>query len=351
MLKNTFALTSGRRVFLSQHIGDVSDADNAAHFARAFRDFSRLLRVEPTAVVCDLHPDYPTTDFARRYCREHGLPLMQMQQHHAHIVSCLAENRRDGPVIGVSWDGTGYGGDGAIWGGEFMVADRRRYERRQHFSYVPMPGGEQAVWHPTRMALAHLARSLGPEEARARMAPVMGEQRCALALRIMEQEEFSPPPSSACRLFFAFVFFLGLRIEATYEGQPACELEAACEGAASTGYPFDYDGDDILLEGLWRAVCRDLDDGIATGRIAARFHKTMADVMLESCRRLRQETGLETVAISGGVMQNRTLLGLAVPELRKDGFDVLLQTVVPPNDGGICLGQAAWAYARLAESG
>jgi len=347
MLKNTFALTSGRRVFLSQHIGDVSDADNAAHFARAFRDFSRLLRVEPRAVVCDLHPDYPTTDFARRYCRERGLPLMQMQHHHAHIVSCLAENRRDGPVIGVSWDGTGYGGDGAIWGGEFLIADRRRYKRRHHLAYVPMPGGEQAVWHPTRMALAHLARSLGPEQARRRMTPLMGEHQCALTLRVMEQKDFSPPTSSAGRLFDAVAALLGIRTEATYEGQPACELEAACEGAPDRGYPFDYQDDVILLDRTWGGICRDLDEGVPAGRIAVQFHKAMADVILESCRRLRRETGLKTVAISGGVMQNRTLLGLAVPALRRDGFEVLLQTVVPPNDGGICLGQAAWAYARL----
>ncbi len=347
MLKNVFALTSGRRVFLSQHIGDVSDADNAEHFARAFDDFARLLRLEPEAVVCDLHPDYPTTDFARRYSREQDLPLMQVQHHHAHIVSCLAENGRDGPVIGVSWDGTGYGEDGAVWGGEFLIAERHRFERRHHLAYVPMPGGEQAVRHPTRMALAHLARALGPEEARGRMGPPMGEEMCAAALRLMERAGFSPPTSSAGRLFDALAALLGIRTEATYEGQPACELEAACEAEPDRSYPFGYEGDDILLTETWQAICRDVDEGEPNSRIAARFHRTMADVMLETCRRLRSETGMETVALSGGVMQNRTLLGMAVPALREDGFEVLLQRLVPPNDGGICLGQAAWACARL----
>jgi len=346
MMKNAFAITSGRRVFLSQHIGDVSDADNAAHFARAFRDFSRLLRLEPELVVCDMHPDYPTTRFAAGLAHEHGLPLLQVQHHHAHIISCLAENGEQGPVIGVSWDGTGYGEDGAVWGGEFMIADRSDYERRLHLDYVPMPGGEGAVWNPVRMAAAHLARAIGREEVVRRLSSAMREGELDVTLRVMDTPEFSPPTSSAGRLFDAVAALLGIRHRATYEGQAACELEAACKGKAGAPYPFDYEGEAVKLDGIWRGICRDLDCGAAAGAIASRFHATMAQIILETCRRLRAETGLDAVAMSGGVMQNRTLLALAVPALRREGFRVLLQSRVPPNDGGICLGQAAWALAR-----
>ena len=356
MLKNTFALTSGRRVFLSQHIGDVSDADNAAHFARAFEDFSRLLRLEPELVVCDLHPDYPTTEFARNLSRTRGLPLMQVQQHHAHVVSCLAENGRHGPVIGVAWDGSGYGEacppavgrDGAVWGGEFLLADRREYERRYHLQYVPMPGGEQAVHNPCRMAAAHLARALGPEEALHRLSPVMDAAECELTLRVMEKPLFSPPTSSAGRLFDAVAALLGIRPRATYEGQPACELEARCTGDSTETYEFGYDGPNILVAETWRGICQDLDGGLDAGVIATKFHNTMARLIVRTCRRLREETAVATVALSGGVMQNRTLLSRVVPALEAEGFEVLLQTQVPPNDGGLCLGQAACALARLA---
>jgi len=351
MLKNAFALTSGRRAFLSQHIGDVSDADNALDFAQSVERFCRLLRLEPEAVACDLHPDYPTTAFARELSEQRGLPLVQVQQHHAHVVSCLAENGRAGPVIGVSWDGSGYGEDAAVWGGEFLVCGRRDFERRYHLDYVPMPGGEQAVRQPWRMGLSHLAHALGAEEALARMRRHAGERELHLALRTMALREFSPPTSSAGRLFDAVAAVLGVRTLASYEGQAACELEA-CADAGSTGcYGFGYDGPRITLAELFGGLCRDLDRGEGPGAISARFHATVARLIVETCRRLRGETGIAVAALSGGVMQNRTLLGLAVPALEADGFEVLLHARVPPNDGGLCLGQAACALARLNAEG
>jgi hydrogenase maturation protein HypF len=350
MLKNTFAITSGRRVFVSQHIGDVSDADNAAYFARTVEDFLRLLRLEPQAVACDMHPDYPTTHFARELAQRRGLPLVEVQQHHAHVASCLAENGRDGPVIGVAWDGSGYGEDGAVWGGEFLLADRRGYERLCHLEYVPMPGGEQAVHNPCRMAAAHLAHALGTEATRRRLAEVMPAGELELALQVMEKPEFSPPTSSAGRLFDAVSAALGIRARASYEGQAACELEAACAGDAEGAYDFDCNGDAILLAGIWQGICADADAGLDAPLIAGRFHRTMARLIVATCKRLRKEGGPRVVALSGGVMQNRTLLRLAVPELRAEGFEVLLHGRVPPNDGGLALGQAACALARLAAS-
>ncbi len=352
MWKNTFALTSGRRAFLSQHIGDVSDADNAAHFAQSFARFSELLRLEPTAVACDMHPDYPTTAFARELARRRGLPLLQVQHHHAHIASCLAEHGLAGPVIGVSMDGTGYGEDGAVWGGEFLVADLKRYERTCHLQYVPMPGGEQAVLEPDRMALAHLARALGPGEALRRLAPSLGEQACSTLLAVMERPQFSPPTSSCGRLFDAVSALLGVPRRTagrvTYEGQAACELEAICDEGETDAYEFGYEDESIVVGPLLRGACADLDRGLSATRIAARFHNTIAAIIVETCRRIRAERVLSDVAMSGGVMQNRLLLARAVPALEREGFRVLLQRRVPPNDGGICLGQAACALAQLA---
>ena len=350
MLKNTFAVTSGRRVFLSQHIGNVSDADNAVHFAKAFEQFSDLLRFEPRAVVCDMHPDYPTTEFAHRLSRERDLKLLEVQHHHAHIASCLAENGREGPVIGVSMDGTGYGEDGAIWGGEFLVAGLRDYTRKYHLEYVPMPGGDQAVVHTDRMATAHLAHALSADEALSRMAESMGEERCRLTLEVMDKRDFSPLTSSCGRLFDAVSALLGIRQQITYRGQAACELEMVCEDGTEAAYVFRYDEDSITLKDLFGGVCEDIDAGLPAGRIAARFHNTVADIITRTCERLRDETGIETVALSGGVMQNRRLLSLSVPALRKRGFEILLQSKVPPNDGGICLGQAACALARLEDA-
>ncbi|MHC4479870.1 MAG: Kae1-like domain-containing protein, partial [Planctomycetota bacterium] len=253
-----------------------------------------------------------------------------------------------GPAIGVSWDGSGYGEDGAVWGGEFLMADRRGYERRYHLRYVPMPGGEQAVHNPCRMAVAHVAAALGREEALRLLGPRMELGECELVLRVMEKPRFSPPTSSAGRLFDAVSALLGIRLRATYEGQAACELEARCEAAgAEPGYAFGYDGPSITLDGVWQGLRDDLEGGMSVARIAARFHATMARVVVETCRRLRAETGIGEVALSGGVMQNRTLLGLALPALAAHGFEVLLQERVPPNDGGLCLGQAACVLARL----
>lgn len=210
-----------------------------------------------------------------------------------------------------------------------------------------MPGGERAVWNPCRMAAAHLAQALGPDEAIARLAPVMDRTECELAIGIMDKRDFSPLTSSAGRLFDAVSALLGIRPRATYEGQAACELEARCSPGCDGSYGFGYDGDQILVGETWRGICRDLDEGLDAGVIAAKFHNTMAHVVADACRRMRQETGLGTVALSGGVMQSRTLLGTAVPALEAEGFEVLLQTRVPPNDGGLCLGQAACAMARL----
>ena len=351
MWKNAFALTSGRRAFLSQHIGDVSDADNAAHFEETFRRFSALLRLEPELIACDLHPDYPTTAFAQRLAEERGLPLVQVQHHHAHVAATLAEHRIEGRAIGVSMDGAGLGADGAIWGGEFFIADQASYDRKFHLRYVPMPGGEKAVLEPDRMALAHLTAAVGADEARARMQRYLGPERCASLLEIMKRRRYSPPTSSCGRLFDAVAALLDVRHSITYEGQAACELEAITDESERGSYAFCYDGGEIDCAPVFRLVCEDLDEGTKAPVIAARFHNAVVEMIREGCRRLREETGIVRVALSGGVMQNRLLVDRTVPVLRQEGFNVLLRRRVPPNDGGICLGQAACAIAQLSTTG
>ncbi|MEF8787499.1 MAG: carbamoyltransferase HypF, partial [Planctomycetota bacterium] len=347
MLKNTFALTTGRRVFLSQHMGNVSDADSAEHFTETCERFSRLLKLEPEAVVSDMHPDYPTTRFAQRLADEKDIPHLEVQHHHAHIASCLAENGHRGRVIGVAMDGTGYGEDGTIWGGEFLVADRAGYERACHLGRARMPGGEQAVHNPDRMAASYLYRFLGEEEAVERMPPLMGERDCRLALQVADREAFSPLTSSCGRLFDAVAALLGVRGSVTYRGQAAMELEALCAEGESGEYAVEFGAEEIGLAPLFRGICRDLDDGVEDAIIAARFHNTLSGLIVEGCRRLRDSRGIETVALSGGVMQNGRLLETVIPALRGEGFRVLTHGRVPPGDGGLCLGQAACAIERL----
>jgi len=299
-------------------------------------------------VACDLHPDYPTTRFAHELSREAGLELVQVQHHHAHIASCLAENGRSGPVIGVSMDGSGCGDDGAVWGGEFLVADLKGFERKYHLEYVPMPGGEQAILQPVRMALSHLASAIGPDAAVERLSGALGEGACRALLAIMANREFSPFTSSCGRLFDAVAAIIGIRQKVTYDAQAACELEAICDETEHGAYEFDYNGESIMIGPIVGGVCSDLDRRVPKPAIAARFHNTVAGVIVETCRRLRSETGVGVVALSGGVMQNRFLLSRTVPVLEREGFEVLLHSLVPPNDGGISLGQAACAIARAA---
>ncbi|MFW5915501.1 MAG: carbamoyltransferase HypF [Planctomycetota bacterium] len=346
MWKNTFALTTTRRAFLSQHIGDVSDADNARHFRESFRRFSHLLDVDPELVACDMHPDYPTTRIARDLAERCELPLFQIQHHHAHLASCLAENNQEGPTLGVSMDGTGYGEDGYIWGGEFMAFDLKEYDRQFHLNYVPMPGGEAAVREPWRMALSHLASAEGVDAALRRISGVVEEEQCENVAGILQDQSLSPLTSSCGRMFDAASALLGIRPEISYDGQAACELEACADRSETGAYGWGYDEDAVLTDNIFSAMCRDLDRDLNIGTIAARFHNTIADVIIRTCLRMRNEHDITSVALSGGVMQNRFLLEQTIPGLERQHFDVLLQTRVPPNDGGICLGQAAVARTR-----
>ena len=339
-LKNALCLVTGGAAVLSQHIGDLESYESQLFFDEVRANLERLFRVRPRMAAHDLHPGYHSTAIARRT----GLPLVPVQHHHAHVASCLADNGRHDRVIGVAWDGTGYGPDGSVWGGEILVADLVGFERVAFIRPVPMAGGDAAAREPWRMALAHLLEAGLPVDR------VAQPGRTVVAAMIRERVN-TVPTSSAGRLFDALASILGLRHVNTYEGQAAIELEAASSGEDVEPYPLPVEGQLPLVldpRPLVRAVAQDLDRGAPPAVAGARIHETLAAAIAEACTRIRGRTGLGKVALSGGCFQNRLLTVRAWDRLCAAGFEVLLHARVPPNDGGIALGQAAVAAWRSA---
>jgi len=336
-LKNTFCLVRDEHAFLSPHLGDLAGHDTFAAFTRGVEHFRRLFGITPRVVAHDLHPDYRSTRYATDLT---GVRLIAVQHHHAHIASCLAENGETGPVIGVAFDGTGYGPDGTIWGGEFLLADLVSYQRIGHLAPVPMPGGAAAIRQPWRMAAAYLPDVALPVAHRneAQWGPVVAMARNGVN---------APLTSSAGRLFDAAAALLDVRDAITYEGQAAVELEQCADPSVVDGYPARVDGMVVHGEDLLRALVADRLAGVAPDVIAARFHNGVAAAVVACCEAARDETGLGSVALSGGVFQNSLLLSRVVDGLRRSGFRVLTHRLVPPNDGGISLGQAAVAASLL----
>ena len=343
-LKNTFCLARGRHVFVSHHIGDLENAETLRSFTEGIEHFCRLFDVEPQVVAHDLHPEYLSTKYAVEL---DGVDLHGVQHHHAHIASCLADNGAaghwaGGPVIGVAFDGTGYGTDGTIWGGEFLAADLATFERGGHLAPVPMPGGAAAIRQPWRMAAAYLgAADLDVARRNAERWPTM----VAMARRGVN----SPPTSSAGRLFDAAAAVLGVRDAINYEGQAAVELEQLADPAETGAYPAALEaGEPFRVRGadLLHGIIDDLTSGVPAPVIAARFHHGVAALIEAGCLAMRDRYGLGTVALSGGVFQNLLLLHATVSRLEARGFGVLVHSRVPCNDGGISLGQAVVAAAR-----
>ncbi len=350
-LKATFCITKGRFAYLSQHIGDMGTLETQRAFEAALHHMLRLFRVDPRCVVCDQHPGYLSTRWAMEFAKERGIELLQVQHHHAHAATLSAENGLDPreEVIGVAFDGTGYGSDGAIWGGEFLIASQASFRRFAHLRYVPLPGGDASIKHPARTALAHLWQAgLDWDDD---LSPV--KEFSANDLRVLRRQFDRNlncvPSSSMGRLFDAVSALIGVRQRVNYEGQAAMELEALCESTGrGEAYPFPVTrGEMTMLDPgpLLEAILRDLRSGTALALIATRFHSSVATAIVEVCRLARETTGLERVALTGGVFQNLFLLTLTVERLRSAGFQVLWHRVVPANDGGLALGQAAIGHA------
>ena len=349
-LKNTVCLIKENRAFVSQHVGDMENLETLDFFRLTIDHLKRILEIEPEVLACDLHPDYLSTRFAS----EQDLPVITVQHHHAHIVSVLAENGAQGPVIGIALDGTGLGDDGAIWGGEVLVADPAGYRREARLQYARMPGGDQAARFPWRMALSYLHRTYGEAllELPIPFVRDLDRSEAGILMRMAARGIHSPMTSSCGRLFDAVAALLGLRRENRYEGQAPVELEMAQAPKENGSYPWDEEdrnGVRVLeTDPLIRAVVEDLAKGVSPGRISARFHNTLVRMFRSACVRVREATGINEAALSGGAFQNVTLLTGLTRELRKQGFIVYTHALVPSNDGGISLGQAVCVAARSA---
>lgn len=351
-LKNTFCLTRGRQAFVSHHVGDLDDYGTLRSYLDGVAHLKELLDVDPRVVAHDLHPDYPSTRYARDLADAAGtgVELVGVQHHHAHIASCLADNGATGPVIGVAFDGVGQGTDGSAWGGEWLLADLARATRVAHLTQVRMPGGDAAARQPWRMAAAHLDAAYGRDLPTGLAVALRQGPRWDQVLSVARSGLNSPLTSSAGRLFDAVSALLGVRDVVTYEGQAAIELEHVADPAETGSYPVPVsDGPPAQVEvaSLVRAVAQDLLAGTPVPAVAARFHNALADVVLDVCSRLREVHQLQVVALSGGVFQNALLLTRCLDRLEGAGFQVLTHRQVPPNDGGISLGQAAVATALL----
>ena len=350
-LKSTVGLSLDDKVFLSQHVGDLSTLAARRCFEGVAADLLRLYDAEPAAIACDLHPDYPSSRWARQEAERRGVPLHPVQHHHAHLVSCLADAGTFDAALGIVWDGTGYGPDGTVWGGEFLLGDLLGFTRVARLHPFLLPGGEAAVREPWRVAAALLWEVFGPEAfERVDLPPLAAAsepERRTLA-RMLERRLNTPVTTSMGRLFDGVASLAGLVHRSTFEAQAATALEHAADPAETACYPFAVEADEIGLVLDWRllvaAIVDDVDQQAGIGTIAARFHNTLAAAAAAVAR----EVGHPRVALSGGCFANALLTERTVERLERDGRTVLRHRRVPPGDGGLALGQVVSAAARLA---
>lgn len=355
-LKNTVALLTGDRVMLSQHLGDLSTVEADRAFRQAIEDLQRLLQVTPLAIACDLHPDYRSTNFARELAANLSVPLVPVQHHHAHVASCMAEHQLDGEVLGIAWDGAGYGGDGQVWGGEFFLASYQQFMRFASLRPFRLLGGEAAIREPSRSAAAVLWELMGENMLEDDLPSwgVTHGQRVQWG-SLLRSGIASPWTTSMGRLFDTVASLTGLCRESSFEGQAAMAVQFAAERGMETsegskeGYPMDlvsYQNPDTKWLIDWRPMVSAMLDNLHRGhrleQIAARFHAGLAAATV----RVAQAAGLPRIVLTGGCFQNRLLLSLVRRRLEEAGFEVYSHSLVPPNDGGLSLGQAVIA-ARI----
>ncbi len=351
-LKNTIALSQGRYVFPSQYLGNLQSADTYEFFKESIQKLKRILKINPRIVACDLHPDYLSTKYAEEIGKQKGLEIVKIQHHYAHIVSCMAENRVKGRVIGVAYDGAGWGEDNYIWGGEFLLADFQGYSRIGHLKYFPLPGGEKAIKEPWRMAYSYLYSIYGSSIHQLSLDFIQRNNSSLYHLleKMIDQQINSPLTSSCGRLFDAVASLIGIRDKISYEGQAVIEMEALCQEGIKEGYSYLWErvGNLFLIspEDIFREIVTDLKQGVNQAILATKFHNTVANFTVSLCVKIREETQLNQVALSGGVFQNRYLSERIINQLKEKGFQVYFQRKVPPNDGGISLGQAVIAGSK-----
>ncbi len=368
-LKNTFCLGKGRQAFISSHIGDLENVETLISFREGIEHYQRLFDIYPQAIAYDLHPEY----LATKYALDADIPQkIGVQHHHAHIASVLAEHGLSGPVIGIAADGTGFGIDGAVWGCEILAADLTDFERLAHLTYIPLPGGERAVRQPWRMAAAYLAAAYGDAFLNLDIPFVrqLDRSKWHTLSQMIARGINCPQTSSLGRLFDAIAALIGLRGEVLYEGQAAIELETLAVGTRCIAsapandethnngpqlYPFaiqrqgvgESKSATLDVSPMIRAIVSDVQQGLPPSHIASRFHRTIAELLAAAACEARERTQLNSVALSGGVFQNRLLLETLIARLEEKGFQVYINRLVPPNDGGLSLGQLAVAAERI----
>jgi len=345
-LKNTVALSVGRNVFVSQHIGDLQTKEAYTAFCAATADLPRLYESQVETVVCDLHPDYLST----KYAAQSGLPNEFVQHHWAHVAACMAENEIEPPLLGVSWDGTGYGTDGTIWGGEFLRARADGFTRVAHLRQFRLPGGDAAIKEPRRSALGLLYQIFGEDLwGREELLRDFSTAEIKVLRQMFLRKTHAPLTSSAGRLFDGVAALLGLRKSASFEGQAAMDLEFAICPETTDSYPFEMENTSPVIVD-WRpaiaAIIGDAQRHESVAAISAKFHNMMCEVIVAVARR----SGERKVALSGGCFQNRYLTEHAIDRLRAENFQPYWHQRIPPNDGGISLGQIAAAQWRRTEA-
>ncbi|MFI5103120.1 MAG: carbamoyltransferase HypF [Terriglobales bacterium] len=355
-LKNTICLTKGKHAFLSQHVGDLENVESYSFFHEAIQHLERILEIRPEIIAYDLHPDYFSTKWA---LQQSGTKLVGVQHHHAHIASCMAENHLEGRAIGFALDGTGYGTDGNIWGGEVLIAGYEDFERAAHFEYVPLPGGAAAIREPWRMAVSYLAHHFGREFLKLEFLKLdipfvrqLNRPKVDLLLRMMEQGVNSPLTSSCGRLFDAVAALVGIRQQVNYEAQAAIELEMAMASSGEdTAYPMKLVPEDdhwlVSTRPLFEALLADLGRNLPVAAISRRFHNGLVEGFVQLATLLREKSALHRVCLSGGTFHNIYLSERLEARLSEAGFEVFTQKEVPSGDGGLSLGQALVAAARL----
>ncbi len=348
---NTFSISRDDEIFVSHYIGETDNLETIKAFERGIKHFINFFDIPPDIAVVDLHPEYEATRFGKKWAEENKKTLIEIQHHHAHIASCLADNHLDEKVIGVAWDGTGYGADGKIWGGEFLIADLKSYERKAHLQYIPLPGGDAAVKEPWRMGATYLYKTFGKDFLNLDIDFVkkLDRKKWELIENMINKKVNSPQTSSIGRLFDAVSSIIGIRDSITYQGQAAIELEMIANETEKNFYEFDiqekYDFHVIDPLGVIKSIVRDTKNRVSKSDISMKFHIGLADLIVNVSKILREQTGINKVCLSGGVFQNMILRSKASEKLKRNKFKVYNHRKIPPNDGGISAGQVAIAMS------
>lgn len=342
-LVNSFCVGKGNQAIVSQHIGDLKNLETLEFYEESYYRFKKLFRIEPNLVVHDIHPDYLSTRFAKQL----GIKTMEVQHHHAHIASCMAEFNLDDKVIGVSFDGTGLGDDGNIWGGEFLINDLNSYERYSHFEYIPLPGGDSVTKEPWRTTVSFLYKIYGKAffDLDIPFVKELDRSKTEMMIQLIDKGINSPLSSSAGRLFDAVSALLNICTITKFHAEAPMRLEDIIQYGQKGAYPFDF-GDVISFQDTISYIVEDLQEGVSIPEISAKFHNTMVNVVFAVANMIRKQRGINRVVLSGGTFQNKYLLSQVETLLTLDGFKVYSQSKVPSNDGGISLGQLVIAAKR-----